>query len=620
MCGICGLTQPNKEAIKKMIKLLRHRGPEDSGYYMDDYISLGHTRLSIIDIESGHQPMCNEDGSVWVVMNGEIFNYRELRKKLEKRHQFKTNSDTEVVVHLYEEFKENMVNFLVGQFAFALWDSNEKKLFLARDRVGICPLYYTIWDGDLIFSSEIKPILVIGVKPRVSCNGLTEYLIFQSPLKPNTLFDGIYELEPGNILIWRDNKYEIRRYWDIQDFSSLNKTEDEIIDLIYSRLTESVRYSLVSDVPIGIYLSGGIDSSIVLGIMAREYNENINAFNLSFGYEEIDEKEYAKKVADFNRVDLDVLTLEPEDMIHELEKIVISMEDLIADFGEIKDYFLSKFVKRKNFKVVLSGGGSDEIFGGYGGYKDVLLAERISSFLPKKVIKKVHSLVLRLPDNMPKITGIRKILRLASGLDPYLTNGGLFFLKDERAKVLRNLDEKTEEKAYEKIAKYYFDCRIPSGYTLTRCQYVDLNFYIASHLIHDDKMNMAHAVEVRYPYLDHRLVEFSFRIPENLRLRGSEKYVLRKVAGKYRLLPREIINREKKGFRSALEVWFSENREFSDFVTNTIYESVFIKRVLNLERFERLVLRNSAKSNWHAHRTWGVFLLAKWYDLFIEQA
>jgi len=616
MCGICGITRSDKEAIRKMIKLLEHRGPEDSGYYIDDYISLGHTRLSIIDIEGGHQPMCNEDGSIWVIMNGEIFNYKELRERLEKNHQFNTNSDTEVLIHLYEEFGVNMVSSLVGQFAFAIWDSNEKVLLLSRDRMGICPMYYTITDDNLIFSSEIKPILANGVEPEINYYGLAEYLIFQSSLKPNTLFKGIYELEPGSVLIWKENKYTIHKYWDIHNFLPLNKPENEIISLIYHRLTESVKYSLVSDVPVGIYLSGGIDSSIVLGIMSKEYSEDINAFNLSFGYEEIDEKEYAKIVAEFNNVNLNILTLEPEKVVHNLDRIVFSMEDPIADFGEIKDYFLSDFVKSRGFKVVLSGGGSDELFGGYGGYRDVLLAEKISNLLPKKLIRGVYFLVSKSPDNLPKITGIRKILRIASGFDPYLTNGGLFFLKDERGKILKSINEEVEKKAYDKIKKYYSNDKIPNGYTLTRCQYVDLHFYIQPHLIHGDKVNMAHAVEVRYPYLDHRLIETSFRIPESLRIKGAEKYIIRKLAEKYRLLPKEIIGRRKMGFRSALEVWFSENKEFKDLVTSTIYDSEFIRKMIDLTKFERLILKNVSKSNWHAHRTWGVFLIAKWYDLF----
>ncbi|MCX9011537.1 MAG: asparagine synthase (glutamine-hydrolyzing) [Candidatus Methanoperedens sp.] len=623
MCGICGFYGfEDKDLLNRMCDIISYRGPDDSGIFLDNKIGLGSRRLSIIDVDGGNQPITNEDESVWIVYNGETFNYKDLKKELEERnHKFYTSSDTEVLVHLYEEHGEEFVKKLRGMFAFALWDSGAKKLIIARDSIGINPLYYTITDGVLLFASEIKSLLEYsGIKKEVDYTALNDYLIFQAPVGHKTLFKGINSLLPGNMIICQNGKIQIRSYWDFNDFSISSFDEEYYIHRLMDTLKETVKMHLVSDVPVGMYLSGGVDSSTILALMKMFYPDKISTFTVGFGYDDTDELSFAREVAGIMGTDHTEIIIQPGDLINNFSKIIWHMEDPIADFGEIANYYLSSAANSKKIKATLSGGGGDEAFGGYWGYRALIRASRIKkilpSFLSSKLLPSASSI---LPIWFPKSLGIKTYAGYISGEDAYKGNGGIFPVKDERQFFYsgRFYDAVKDNGYGERMAAGYFKNRaIPDSNLISRAQYVDLKIYVDAHMLHADKMNLAHSVEVRYPLLDKELLSFSFTIPENLKIKDSvEKYIFRKTVSEYKLLPKKISGRKKKGFRSPIEHWLSG--ELKDYARNTITESELINDVMNRDRLDFLFRRSS--NPWFAQKIWGLFILALWYEIYFQK-
>lgn len=617
MCGIAGIAGfEDRALLKKMCATLARRGPDDSGFFFDRGIGLGHRRLSIIDLEGGHQPMSNEDGTVWVVFNGEIFNFREIRAVLEKKgHRFRTGSDTEVLVHAYEEYGTGFVAKLRGMFAFAIWDSGGRRLMLARDRLGINPLYYHISERGISFASEIKAILENReIQRKVKLSALNDYLTFQAAVGPETLFEGICELLPGHALIFEKGVARVSKYWDIEDFSWNKASESTIVKLLVKQLTDAVRSHLESDVPIGMYLSGGIDSTTVLSLMQKLYPDNIHSYSVGFGYAETDELEYSRLAAErFGTVHREII-IDPKTLMQDAPEIVRLLEDPIADFGEFANFYLSKELKKSGLKVTLSGGGGDELFAGYQGHARAPFLEKARALVPYGLRKKMLLPVCRcLPMSFPNSLGSNTYAEALAD-DFYKTNGQLFPTEYERRMLYNKERLKKGALGNNIVRHYYFNSKIPGEQAITRAQYTDLKVYIDAHMLHGDKMNLGHAVEIRYPLLDYKLAEFAFTIPESLRIKNSiEKYILRKAAQKLNV-PKEIIWKKKKGFISPLEIWLSG--DMRSFAQDAIERSELIKKTMNMDYIRRLFGRTS--DHWYAHKVWGLMVLALWHEIYFK--
>jgi len=623
MCGICGFYGfEDSGLLRRMSDLISYRGPDDSGFFEDKNIGLSNRRLSIIDVAGGHQPIHNEDESIWIVYNGETFNYKNLRNELEsKNHKFYTSSDTEVLVHLYEEYGEDFVKRLRGMFAFALWDSVNKKLVLARDPVGINPLYYGIIGNKLLFASEIKSLIeYYDFKKEIDYVALNDYFIFNVPMEDNTIFKGIKSLRPGHMLVSQNGQFNIKKYKDFNNFSIEQFNEEYYADKLMDKLKESMQIHLVSDVPVGLYLSGGVDSATTLALMKMFYKGEINTFTVGFGFEDIDELKFAKETADIFGTRHNEIIIDPENLMKDFEKIIWHMEDPMADFGEIANYYWAYEANKNKIKVALSGGGADEAFGGYPGYRTLINTDKIKKIIPSFMKTKVLPVISRnIPIWFPKSWGIKTYARYISNEEVYKGNGGFFPVKDERQFFYSKwfYNEFKDNGYGEQMARKYFNNNaIPEEHFISRAQYVDLKLYTAPYMLHTDKMNLAHSVEVRYPLLDMELLDFSFTLPEKLKIKNSiNKYIFRKTISKYKLLPEKITQRKKKGFRGPLEYWMSN--ELKDQVQKTIIESDLINQIMNRNGLNYLFKHTS--NPWFAQKIWGLFILAMWHKVYFHK-
>jgi len=492
MCGICGIFGlSDKKLIKKMNDKLERRGPDDEGYYIDESVSLGMRRLSIIDLEGGHQPIFNEQGNLCVICNGEIYNYKELRKELEEKgHEFSTNSDTEVIVHAYEEYEENCTSHLEGMFAFAIYDSNKNELFLARDRLGIKPLFYTKLDNLVIFASEIKALFQYDRIPRrIDEQTLYEKYLFGYSILDSTLFEGIKSLLPGHYLVISKDKFELKRYYNYS-IKPKEMSEKEAIDKLYRLLEESVKKMLMSDVGFGVLLSGGIDSSIITAIASKLSDKPVKTFTIGSSGDK--DFEHAKIVSKHLATEHHEITPTPKEWHNGLAKYVFALED--TEPSSIGPLLLAKGTK-KHCKMVLCGQASDELFGGYPKYKEISLQRQ------------------RMLDKWEKFKFVGKNNERAARTINYLNNF-IFALK--------------KENGFDSML--YYDL----GSKLTNNQLAPV-----------DRSSMAFGVEVRVPFLDTKLVNFVCNIPSNLKLKNNvEKYILRKIASNLHL-PKIIQEREK---------------------------------------------------------------------------
>jgi asparagine synthase (glutamine-hydrolysing) len=604
MCGICGIYGfEDKELIKKMMEAISHRGTDDSGFYVGGGISLGHRRLSIIDVKGGHQPMANEDGSIWIVYNGEIYNFKELREKLEKvGHKFSTSSDTEVIIHAYEEYGDYFVKKLRGMFAFAIWDERKKRLLLIRDRVGIKPLYYTIVGDVLLFSSEIKAILQYPeFKARVNREALDEFLSFGYVSGDNTLFEGIKKLEQGTLLLYDGRKKKIK-YWELEVNESFQKSEDLIIRELRAKIEESIKAHMIADVPVGAFLSGGIDSSYIVGLMSRLMDEPLKTFSVGFGYEEYDELRYARIVAEYFGTEHQEIIVEPDPDL--LPKITWHLEEPATDPALIPTYKVSELA-RKKVKVVLTGDGADEQFAGYNIHK-IMYANRLYyKYFPKWC----KNLLYLLPDRFRVARGIKFSM---FSEDPQKTfyNYLNTFNREERA-ALYNIKINIETKGLKDIDEALRNVSVDN--VIAKLMKIDCTRLLPNYfLMKVDKMTMAHALEARVPYLDYSLVEYTARIPSRLQLKNfREKYLLRKVAQGF--LPREIVKRPKHGFDVPLEKWF--NAGFRD-----IAEDILDNKKVSHDFFDRSYLKKilESKGKKGSRQLWNLMMFQEWYNIFIE--
>ena len=566
MCGICGKLNFEQNAgvdgalIGTMLETIRHRGPDDEGVYSDTQVALGHRRLSIIDLNSGHQPLSNEDESVWIVFNGEIYNYKELRTfLLGKGHVFKTQTDTEVIVHLYEELGPQCLENLRGMFAFAIWDGNTKTLFLARDRVGIKPLYYCLTDKSLVFASEIKAILADpSIDREIAPEMIDRFLTFLYLPGEETLLKGIRKLAPGHYLLVKDGRPEIRQYWDLcfskhDESPSPKEAEKQLLDL----LAEAVELHMIADVPVGVLLSGGVDSTAVLSFAGERTDKEISSYTVGFSDPGVtDERPYARLAAETFGTRHHEMTISAADFAAFMPQYVWHMEEPVCEPPAIAMYYVSKLA-RNYVKVLLSGEGGDEAFAGYSNYRNLLWLERVkgafsplngavaqglsfanSLFQLPRVAKYVSLMKVTFPDYYYSRTS-----------NPYRYSGnglGKLYTTD----FARSVDR---EHSLEPVRR--LQAHVRGQNTLDAMLYIDTKTWLPDDLlIKADKMTMANSLELRVPLLDHKVLEFAAALPADLKVRRFTTKYLAKRALEPRV-PRSILNRRKAGFPVPYESW-----------------------------------------------------------------
>jgi asparagine synthase (glutamine-hydrolysing) len=535
-----------------MCGVMAHRGPDDEGVYVGDGVAIGMRRLSIIDLSNGFQPISNEDGTVWIVFNGEIYNYQELRRDLQRRgHIFKTNSDTETIVHLYEDLGPRCVDRLRGMFGFAIWDSKRRQILLARDRLGIKPLYYYERNGTLLFSSELKPILQLADVER-SLDWESVGHLFSTLATPATrsIVKGVAKLEPARIAVGAQGRnLRIERYWDVDFSPNERATEAELVDELRERLAEAVTLHQISDVPVGAFLSGGLDSSAVVAMMSRPKDVDLKTFSIGFAEATHNELPYARDVAQRFNTDHYDLVLRP-DVVQIVQDLTWYLDEPFGDTSAIPTYMVSKLAA-EHVKVVLSGDGGDELFAGYDKYV-VEGRERVRERIPRALRQAAAAVGGLMPHGM---TGRRFLRHLAlEGPDRYFDASTMFHADEMRSLF--------HEEALAQIARHdpwsvaRDEWREPSGDWLAAAQYNDLNRYLPLDILTKvDRMTMAHSIEARPPLLDHKFVEFAATIPARFRLQGNDtKYIFKKAMRG--ILPDSIIDRQKRGFAVPLAHWF----------------------------------------------------------------
>jgi len=632
MCGISGIAlsrhRPgdlNQAMLLRMRDVLRHRGPDDAGIFIEGRIGLAHRRLSIVDLATGHQPMSNADGSIQIVFNGEIYNFAERRSELEARGRvFVTHSDTEVILHLYEEYGDRCVDYLRGMFTFAIWNQRTRELFVARDRLGVKPLYYVhVDDGSFFFASEIKALLAANaIRPELNLAALPDYLANRGTCDDTTLFAGVRRLPAGHTLRWKDGKVEIKCYWDVNpgDAEEANsRTVANYVDEWRELFRTSVKLRLMSDVPLGMFLSGGIDSSAIAAVMSQMVAGPIKTFTVAFNVPEANELEWARVIARAFRTEHHEILIEPTDFAAALPHLIWHEDEPLGHSASVPLYFVSQLAQR-HVKVVLTGEGSDELLAGYYRYRTTLwnlsagrLYHRFSTNGIRRLVRGVAaglapgSLARKLP---------RTFLWRSPDIDAlYFDNFAVFTRDMQRDLFSKNLQGQLEQVNPYAGMHYYFDAP-SSASLLQRLLYADLKTYLHELLMKQDQMSMAASIESRVPFLDHKLVEFSTALPDRMKLRGwTTKYVLREAMKG--LLPEAILRRSKMGFPVPLGRWFRQ--AFRPLLDEFVVGKRTTARGLFQPNFlQRLVQEHVAGTADHTERLWALVNFEMWQRHFLD--
>ena len=620
MCGIAGLVGRQDEivdaaTVRQMCATIVHRGPDDEGIRASGPVGLGMRRLSIIDLAGGHQPIHNEDKSIWIVFNGEIYNFPELRKGLEQRgHQFYTHSDTEVIVHLYEELGADCIAKLRGMFAIALYDERREVLLLARDRLGKKPLYYAQKDGRLYFGSEIKTILAAA--PELASNfnarALLQYFSLQYIPDPNSAYRDIAKLPPGHLLEYKGGQVSIRQYWDVPAYGSARVTsEQECLDELERQLAEAVRIRLISDVPLGALLSGGVDSSVVVALMARASSSPVKTFSIGFADQEFNEAPYARAVAEKFGTEHHEFVVEPN-VTETLDRLTTMMEEPFGDSSMIPTYHVSR-IARQHVTVALTGDGGDELFAGYDRYPvhlDRMQYERIPGWAGQAFRSFVY------PALGASFKG-RRFLFNASlrGGDRYLDTVG--FLTTDRERKLFSHDflaAGNGRDVLEEVRRFYSDRQAPDR--ISRLLYFDTKSYLTGDVLTKvDRMSMATSLEVRCPILDHVLIEWVAALPSEWKYRsGVRKYLLRKLAER---LGVPGLNRPKQGFAMPLKHWWKD--ELRNTLLPILLEPKTLQRgYLNPTAVRHLVDEHLSGRRDYGQELWLLLIFELWHRNFLE--
>jgi asparagine synthase (glutamine-hydrolysing) len=573
MCGICGVLdlesgrRVSREHIEAMAQKLVHRGPDDAGYYLSPPIALGFRRLSIVDLSGGHQPMSNEDGTVWIVFNGEIYNHASIRPDLERRgHHYATRSDTETILHLYEEYGDECVHHLRGMFSFAIWDSSSRRLFCARDRLGIKPFYYVVTQGRFAFASEMKALFEMpGLHPQMNHSALPEFFALGYLSASDSLFHGISKLLPGHRLSIDLNQLDprpcIEQYWDLDITpEETESTEVEYIAQFRQLFTESVRMRLMSDVPVGVFLSGGLDSSSIAAVMAGLSREQIKTFSVGYAEDSFSELPYARRLAERIGAEHNEIVLGHDDFLNSLPRLIWHEDEPMVWPSSVALHFVSQLASQK-VKVVLTGEGSDELLAGYMKYRATLFNLHYAPAYEKLAPALLRSVVRGALDRRVFPAALRRKLRHSflyyenQFEKIYFDNFYSVFPQEMQSRLFtpEMADQLRDINACSTSMKYFKSHGQPDS-LLTRLLYLDIKTYLVELLMKQDQMSMAASIESRVPFLDHRLVEFAMRIPSRLKVRYlSGKYLLRRaMEGR---LPAEVLHRSKMGFPTPVKPW-----------------------------------------------------------------
>ena len=627
MCGICGVVNAGNDSLidkgilHQMCQTIYHRGPDDDGFYFDQQAGLGMRRLSIIDLVSGDQPVSNEDETLWVVFNGEIYNYKSLHADfVGKGHRFKTKSDTEVIVHAYEEYGERCPEYFNGMFAFALWDVPRRRLLLARDHVGIKPLYYWIGQDRLIFGSELKSVIAHpGVPREIDLVALDQFLTLEYIPTPRTIFKGVYKLPPGYRLVYQEGNVHIEQYWDIPDKDVPN--DEKIIEkMLVELIDDSVRMQLMSDVPLGAFLSGGIDSSTVVASMSESSNSSVKTFSIGFDDATYNELPYARAIASRFRTDHTEEILEP-DIADLAERLVRHLDEPFGDFSIFPTYLVSE-VARKEVKVVLSGDGGDELFGGYDTYVAQQM-DRYYRYLPASLRQGlIPTLMGKVPPRPEKKGLINKTKRFVEGaaLPSSLqhTRWMLFMTAEDKSYLYQpDVSACLDGTSTASVLEGHFDRK--TGFDpLAQQQYVDIKTYLVDDILTKvDRMSMAVSLEARVPLLDYRIVELAVNLPPQMKLyRGETKRILKQaMAGR---LPHEVLNKPKQGFSIPLKNWLRDPLKpmMMDLLSP---EKIQRRGYFNPECVSRWVSEHMNGTMNHSHRLWALMVFELWNEQIMDE-
>jgi asparagine synthase (glutamine-hydrolysing) len=621
MCGIAGMVQArpdgevDRAAIHRMCEAIVHRGPDDEGIFVKAGVGLGMRRLSIIDLAGGHQPVFNEDKTVWIVFNGEIYNFPELRSQLQARgHRFSTHTDTEVIVHLYEDLGAECVHKLRGMFAFALYDERASRLLLARDRLGKKPLHYALHNGTLLFASEMKAILAVRPElAKVNHSALLQYMYFGYIPDPATAFEPIQKLPPGHLLEFEKGEVRIRQYWDFPQYGTYEPaSEEELLEELEFRLAEAVRIRLIADVPLGAMLSGGTDSSIVVALMARAGSQPVKTFTVGFRQADFNEAPYARMVAQKFGTDHHELMLDP-DLLEAVEMLTRHLEEPFGDSSMLPTYFIS-CLARKHVKVALSGDGGDEAFAGYDRYR-IHLEDRSYKWIPGWAglwyRDYVHPLVpYRMPGrNLAYSISLPWNERYTEGvsMQPFQREMGV--LADDF--VALDCDPL-------KSFREYLD-QAPAHDPLSRVLYLDSKTYLPGDILTKvDRMSMATSLEARVPMLDHVLLEWVTALGPRWKMRDREqKFILKKLAKRVGI-PSEVLNRPKQGFSLPLGHWM--RGELKDLVLTTLLDTQTLQRgYFNATGLRRMLDEHFQGRRDHSARLWRLLIFELWHRNFLEK-
>lgn len=619
MCGINGFvadrpnkTEENLSIVKRMNSLITYRGPDDEGNYADEDTALGMRRLSIIDLSTGKQPIYNEDKTKVIVFNGEIYNFMQLREDLvNKGHVFKTRSDTETILHAYEEYGTDCLNKLNGMFAFAIYDIKEKELFIARDRAGEKPLYYCRDSERFIFASELKSIIrVFDIKKEIDLTALNRYFSFTYIPAPLTIFKNIYKLEAGSYIIYKNGRLVMEKYWDI-DSSKADSIQS--YDLCKKKLREalfnSVEKKMISDVPLGAFLSGGIDSSIMVGIMSRLSSKPVETFTIGFKLKDFDESDRAKIVSEKNKTNHHVHYLDYNDAVNELDVILDTFDEPFADSSSIPTYFVSRFAGQY-VKVVLTGDAGDELFAGYSKYM-VNYYSDIYNKMPRLLRKHVfEKMVYSLPDKSSMTRKMRKVIENA-GQGTFEKRRNLMLLGFNRDKICELLNKLYHtDNSLDFIENVYYGNK--EFDELTKTLYTDFKVVLEGDmLVKVDRMSMLNSIETRVPLLDKDVVELAFMMPSGFKLKGrSQKHILKDTFGD--IIPKEILNKSKHGFEVPVGEWFKG--PLKERLTALLSED-FVREqgIFNYDNIKKLLDDHFAERVNNAYPLWALFVFQKWY-------
>jgi len=628
MCGIAGKvgfareTAVSSALVRRMMDAIRHRGPDDDGIYVEPQAVLGHRRLSIIDLNSGRQPISNEDGTLWIVYNGEIYNFPELRNQLlAKGHLFKTHTDTEVIVHLYEEFGDGCVKHLRGMFAFALWDARKKRLLLARDRVGIKPLYFAETSDSLLFASEIKALLVDSeLRREVDPQAIDTFLTFNYVPGGDTLLRGVRKLEPGHYLVLERGQIKIERYWDLRfpaekRQGSFDSAAEELNEL----LRRTVRDHMISDVPVGILLSGGVDSTALLSFMVRETNRDIKSFTVGFSGEQFaDERFYAKMAAKKFGSQHYETTITASDFQEFLPKYVGHMEEPVCEPPAVALYYVTKMA-RQHVKVLMSGEGGDEAFAGYQNYRNGVWVERVKA-LGQHWAGAAASGVKQLA----RIPGFARLSKFPAMMNTPLDRYYYSRTSSPFSFFRRNKFEFYTPSFQQAIDPHFVDrqmalcfANVQGQSPLDQMLYVDTKTWLPDDLlIKADKITMANSLELRVPLLDHKVLEFAASLPDSYKLNGfTTKYILKKVFDGR--VPKEILKRKKSGFPVPVQTWLAH--DLKDFTHDLLLDRKTLQRgYFEQPAMEQLLAAHGSKSADHSLEIFSLITLELWHRRFVD--